>query len=83
MSWPAQAVGRCGKRLILPMGRGCKSLSFHLSDLPERIGAVSLVWRGGYELHLVVPAAPEAEASAHAPPVVQAAVDLGKSTRQR
>ncbi len=78
VSWPAQAVGRCGKRLILPMGRGRKSLSFHLPDLPERIGAVSLVWRGGYELHLVVPAAPEGEGSAPAAPAVQAAVDLGE-----
>ena len=83
VSWPAQAVARCGKRLILPMGGGRKSLSFHLPDLPEQIGAVSLVWRGGYELHLVVPAAPEAEPSALAAPTVQAAVDLGKSTRQR
>jgi hypothetical protein len=74
VSWPAQAVARCGKRLILPMGRGRKSLSFHLPDLPEHIGAVSLVWRGGYELHLVVPAVPEAGTSAHAAPAVQAAV---------
>jgi putative transposase len=78
VSWPAQAVSRCGKRLILPMGRGRKSFSFHLPDLPERIGAVSLVWRGGFELHLVIPAAPEGEGSAPAAPAVQAAVDLGE-----
>jgi putative transposase len=57
VQWPAQAVCRQGKRLILPMGRGRKSFSFHLPDLPEQIGAVSLVWKGGYELHVVVPAA--------------------------
>jgi putative transposase len=81
VQWPAQAVCRQGKRLILPMGRGRKSFSFHLPDLPEQIGAVSLVWNGGYELHLVVPAAPSAPL---APPVVpaaqpvQASVDLGE-----
>jgi putative transposase len=78
VSWPAQAVSRCGKRLILPMGRGRKSFSFHLPDLPEQIGAVSLVWSGGYELHLVVPTAPEAEVSVYAEQAVQAAVDLGE-----
>jgi putative transposase len=44
--WPAQAVCRVRKRLILPMGRGRKSLSFHLPDLPDQVGAVSLVWSG-------------------------------------
>src|SRR5438876_10206766 len=37
VEWPAQAVGRSGKRLILPMGRGRKSFSFHLLDLPDQI----------------------------------------------
>jgi len=78
VQWPAQAVSRCGKRLILPMGRGRKSFSFHLPDLPEHIGAVSLVWSGGYELHLVVPAALVAEVSVHAEQAVQATVDLGE-----
>ena len=78
VSWPAQAVSHQGKRLILPMGRGRKSFSFHLHDLPEQIGAVSLVWRGGYELHLVVPAAQEADVATPASPAVQATVDLGE-----
>jgi putative transposase len=78
VQWPAQAVSRQGKRLILPMGRGRKSFSFHLHDLPDQIGAVSLVWRGGYELHLVVPAAPATEVWAQADQAVQAAVDLGE-----
>jgi putative transposase len=78
VQWPAQAVSRQGKRLILPMGRGRKSFSFHLPDLPEQIGAVSLVWSGGYELHLVTPAAPQAEDSVHAEQSVQASVDLGE-----
>jgi putative transposase len=78
VQWPAQAVCHQGKRLILPMGRGRKPFSFHLPDLPEQIRAVSLVWRGGYELHLVVPTFPEAEVPAPASPAVQAAVDLGE-----
>jgi len=77
VQWPAQAVARQGRRLILPMGRGRKSFSFHLPELPEQIGAVSLVWNGGYELHLVVPA-PEDEVSVPADKPVQAAVDLGE-----
>src|SRR5207245_7848017 len=56
VQWPVQAVSREGKRLILPMGRGRKSFSFHLPDLRDQIGAVSLVWNWGYEPHLVVPA---------------------------
>ncbi len=54
VQWPAQAVSRRGKRLLLPMGRGRKPLIFRL-NLPEEIGAVSLVWKGGYELHVSVP----------------------------
>ena len=77
VQWPAQAISCQGKRLILPMGRGRKSFSFHLPDLPERIGAVSLVWNGGYELHLVVPTAPEAHVPVPAT-MVQASVDLGE-----
>ena len=78
VEWPAQAVSRNGHTLLLPMGRGRKSLTFHLSGLPDQFGAVSLVWNGGYELHLVVGSpdpiiepAPSAEA-------VYATVDLGE-----
>ncbi len=78
VKWPAQAISREGRRLILPMGRGRPSLSFHLPDLPEQIGAVSLVWRGGYELHIVVPTVPEAEAAIPRTSQVQGAVDLGE-----
>ncbi len=78
VSWPAQAISRHGKRLILPMGRGRKSLSFPIPDLPEQVGAVSLVWRGGYELHIVVPNVPEAVATIPRDSSVQATVDLGE-----
>jgi putative transposase len=73
VQWPAQAVTRQGKRLILPMGRGRKALCFRL-DLPERIGGVSLVWNGTYELHVVV----LAPASREAPGAAQATIDLGE-----
>ncbi len=76
--WPAQAVARQGSRLILPMGRGRKPCSFHLSDLPDRVGAVSLVWNGGYELHLVVSAPAAAEAAASSTQPIQATADLGE-----
>jgi putative transposase len=76
--WPAQAISRQGKRLILPMGRGRKSFSFHLPDLPEQIGAVSLVWNGGYELHMVIPAASPASAIDTSSQPVRATADLGE-----
>ncbi len=86
VQWPAQAVSRQGSRLILPMGRGRKSLSFPLSDLPEQIGAVSLVWNGGYALHLVVPApsvaSPAASPVAGPDQPVQATADLGEIVRR-
>ncbi len=78
VQWPAQAVSRQGKRLILPMGRGRKSFSLHLPDLPDQIGAVSLVWKGGYELHLVIPSAPLAPSVTPSSQPVQAAADLGE-----
>src|SRR5215471_4319309 len=73
VQWPAQAVARQGKRLTLPMGRGHKALSFRL-NLPARIGGVSLVWNGGYELHVVVPA----PAATQAPGAARATIDLGE-----
>jgi len=76
--WPAQAVSHEGRRLILPMGRGRKSLSFHLPDLPEQIGAVSLVWNGGYELHIVVPTTSPASAVDASSRPVRATADLGE-----
>src|SRR5260370_8310219 len=73
VKWPAQAVARQGNRLILLMGRGRKALCFRL-DLPERIGAVTLVWHGGYELHVLVPA----PVATQAPGAAQATIDLGE-----
>ncbi|HEY7126397.1 MAG TPA: transposase [Ktedonobacterales bacterium] len=71
--WPAQAVSVEQGRIVLPMGRGRRSLVFKL-DLPEQIGGCKLVWKDGYELHVSVPAVQAAEA----PGTVQATVDLGE-----
>ena len=49
--WPAQAVSRERGRVVLPMGKGRKSLVLPLA-LPENSGACTLVWNNGYELHV-------------------------------
>jgi putative transposase len=71
--WPAQAVSIEPGRVVLPMGKGRKSLVFAL-DLPEEAGACTLVWNHGFELHVCVEV-PQAE---QAPGDVQATVDLGE-----
>jgi putative transposase len=71
--WPAQAVSEERGRIVLPMGRGHRSLVFKL-DLPQQIGGVKLVWKDGYELHVSVPVAP----AERVPGPVQATVDLGE-----
>jgi putative transposase len=71
--WPAQAVSVERGRIVLPMGRGRRSLVFKL-ELPEQIGGCKLVWKDGYELHVSVPTTPVLQA----PGDVQATVDLGE-----
>jgi putative transposase len=71
--WPAQAVSRQMRRVVLPMGKGRPSLVLPV-QLPEHAGACTLVWNRGFELHVCVEA-PQAEAS---PGAVQATVDLGE-----
>jgi putative transposase len=77
VQWPAQAISRNGSTLILPMGRGRHSLTFHLAGLPKQIGAASLVWKGGYELHVVSPS-PATEPPPSPVTPAQATVDLGE-----
>jgi putative transposase len=71
--WPAQAVSKEKGRVVLPMGKGRKSLVLPL-DLPEQSGACALVWNRGFELHVCVEF-PQVEAS---PGGAQATVDLGE-----
>lgn len=71
--WPAQAVSVEQRRVVLPMGRGRRSLVLHV-ELPTSVGAVQLVWNDGYELHVSVPVAPPD----HAPGPERATVDLGE-----
>src|SRR2546430_11820936 len=73
VKWPAQAVSKEKGRVVLPMGKGRKSLVLPL-DLPENSGACALVWNRGFELHVCVEI-PQAEAS---PGGAQATVDLGE-----
>lgn len=73
---PAQAVSYDpkAKRLILPMGRGRKSLVFklHLDFVP---GGAKLVWNEGYELHIVRSDVQQAETK---PGDNRATADLGE-----
>ena len=71
--WPAQAVSIERGRLVLPMGRGHASIVLSVA-IPEDAGACQLVWKDGYELHVVIPTAQVAER----PGVVHATVDLGE-----
>jgi len=73
VSWPAQAVSHENGRVVLPMGKGRKSIVLPL-ELPENSGACTLVWNHGFELHACVEV-PQAE---EAPGEVQATVDLGE-----
>src|SRR5436853_3502395 len=73
VKWPAQAVSRENGRVVLPMGKGRKSIVLPL-DLPENSGACSLVWNNGFELHVCV----ETKPAEYAPGKVHATVDLGE-----
>jgi putative transposase len=73
VKWPAQAISRERRRVVLPMGRGRPSLVVPL-DLPENSGACTLVWNNGFELHVCVDI-PKAQES---PGTAQATVDLGE-----
>jgi putative transposase len=73
VSWPVQAVSREQGRVVLPMGKGRKSLVLPL-ELPENSGACTLVWNRGFELHVCI----EVERSKNAPGENHATVDLGE-----
>jgi putative transposase len=71
--WPAQAVCVETNRVVLPMGRGRRSIVLKV-NVPENAGACKIVWNNGYELHVSVPV----ESADKAPGRVRATVDLGQ-----
>jgi putative transposase len=73
VTWPAQAVSKAHGRVVLPMGKGRKSLVLPL-DLPENSGSCTLVWNHGFELHVCV----EVAQAEQAPGLVHATIDLGE-----
>ncbi len=77
VSWPRQAVSydATARRLVLPMGRGRKSVVLRL-DLDYEPGAVNLVWNEGtYELHVV---RSDVKLAEEPPGTNRATVDLGE-----
>lgn len=73
VSWAAQAVRYESGRLILPMGRRRKPIVLKLK-IEGAIGAVSLVWNYGFEIH-VKSEAPSQKSTATGN---KATVDLGE-----
>jgi len=74
LMWPKQAVKVQRGRILLPMGRGRRSLILSMNTENIEAGACTLVWNNGYELHLVYefPNEPKVESK------VKATVDLGQ-----
>ena len=74
LMWPEQAVCQQKSCIILPMGRGRKSLVLPvLAD--EKLGACKIVWNDGYELHAVI----EKESTSYVgEQSIHATVDLGE-----
>jgi len=74
LMWPKQAVKIQKGQILLPMGRGRSSLVLPMKTEGIHPGACTIVWKNGYELHLVYehPSAPKIESE------VKATVDLGQ-----
>src|SRR5260370_12100046 len=53
VSWPAQAISRERGRVVLPMGKGRKSVVLPL-DLPATSRSCTLVWNTGFDFHVFV-----------------------------
>ncbi len=73
VSWPAQAVSKEKGRVVLPMGKGRKSLVLPF-ELPENSRACMLAWNHGFELHVCI----EVPQAQEAPGENRATVDLGE-----
>lgn len=55
--WPAQAMAIDGNKIVLPMGRGRKSIVLDRPEWLTEKAACRIVWnRMGYELHVCRPA---------------------------
>jgi len=75
LMWPAQAMSLEDKRIVLPMGRGRKSIILDRPDWLKMPSACKLVWNGVCdELHLVVETRQERESPGEA----HATIDLGQ-----
>ena len=74
--WPKQAIKWENGILILPMGRGRKSLCLKVDLEKEQMGACKVIWDDGYQLHVALEsldiAPPKMETS------LRATVDLGQ-----
>jgi len=77
VSWPAQAVSKEKGRVVLPMGKGRKSLVLPF-ELPENSRACMLAWNHGFELHVCI----EVPQAQEAPGENRATVDLGEIVRR-
>lgn len=71
--WPKQAVCIEPGCVVLPMGRGRRSIVLKL-NVPANASACKIVWNNGYELHVSVPVEPADES----PGTARATVDLGQ-----
>ena len=78
LMWPAQAVHVEATRIVLPMGRGRKSLVIPRPEgFPDDPGGVKVCWNGaGYDLHVAIEAPDEAQSQATNG--IHATVDLGE-----
>lgn len=73
--WPAQAVKVKGNRMVLPMGKGRISLRLDCRlEFPFEIGAVKIVWKDGWELHVTG----ESKEEVKCPGEGKACTDLGE-----
>jgi putative transposase len=73
--WPAQAMALEGNRIILPMGRGRKSILLPRPEWLTQPAGCKMIWnRIGYELHVTA----EVEIAEPSKKNVNATVDLGQ-----
>jgi putative transposase len=73
--WPAQAMSVEENRIVLPMGRGRKSIVLNRPEWLTAPAPAKIIWnRSGYEMHVAI----EQEIKAPVQQGAQATVDLGQ-----